>query len=152
MPILNYTTTISVERSVAEISTILAAHGATSILIDYGEDRLPAALAFRISTQFGDRRFALPANVSGVEAVLTRQRVRARSVAARAESHAARVAWRIVKDWVEAQMAFVESGQAAFEQVMLPYMLGKGERTVYQVMRDQHLALEAPRRNGKVDE
>ncbi len=49
------------------------------------------------------------------------------------------VAWRIVKDWLEAQLALLQSRQVKLEQVMLPYMLGTGEQgepvTVYEALR-----------------
>lgn len=39
------------------------------------------------------------------------------------EDQARRVAWRIIKDWVEAQMAIIQSGTAEMAEVFLPYVV-----------------------------
>ena len=41
-----------------------------------------------------------------------------------------RTAWRIVKDWVEAQMALVETRMVTVPQVFLPYTLMRNGRTL----------------------
>lgn len=45
---------------------------------------------------------------------------------------AQRVAWRIVKDWVEAQMAIVEAQLADLAEVFLPYAITKNGTTLYK--------------------
>jgi hypothetical protein len=59
--------------------------------------------------------------------------------------HAERVAWRIVKDWLEAQLAIIKTEMVTLDQVMLPYMRGDNGATIYEIYRDQQLAIEAPR-------
>jgi hypothetical protein len=51
---------------------------------------------------------------------------------------AARVAWRIIKDWIEAQLALVESNQAVMAEVFFPYALEEpqGEKTAFQVFEE----------------
>lgn len=46
---------------------------------------------------------------------------------------AERVAWRNVRDWVLAQMALVESCDAAVDEVFLPYMTDNSGKTLYQM-------------------
>jgi hypothetical protein len=145
MPILNYTTSINPDRSIAEIQQSLVAHGASRVMVEYAQDRMPASLSFVIETQFGARPFRLPSNIDGVLRVLNDQWQQGR-VAKRlaCREHAARVAWRIVKDWVQVQLALVESGISTVEEVLLPYLLGADDRTLYEIMVDQRLALPAP--------
>lgn len=50
---------------------------------------------------------------------------------------AARVAWRIAKDWLEAQAALIDAEMALLDEVMLPYMLGDRGQTVYDIFRTQ---------------
>ena len=45
---------------------------------------------------------------------------------------AVRTAWRIVKDWVEAQMALVKTQMATTQEVFLPYAVMKDGRTLSQ--------------------
>lgn len=54
---------------------------------------------------------------------------------------AERTAWRNIRDWVLAQMAFVEAGNVEVDEVFLPYLTdGKG-RTLYQVYQSGQLLL-----------
>jgi hypothetical protein len=148
MAILNYSTTIGVGRTVGEIQDLLARRGARSILVDYDGQGNPTAIAFMIPTRFGDRGFRLPANIEAVWKVLTKQhqqgKVQRRFTT---REQAARVGWRIVKDWLEAQMAIIETEMVSLEEIMLPYMTDQAGRTLFQVMEDRQLAL--PPAEGK---
>jgi hypothetical protein len=136
-PIANYTTTVTALKSIGEIQGMLVAHGAKHILMDYeGED--PVGLAFIVNTPYGDTPFRLPANIDRVWMVLNKQRVRKQV----SKELAARVAWRILKDWVRAQMAILETEMVTIDQVFLPYMqVGKDGKILYDVMVDRHLQL-----------
>jgi hypothetical protein len=135
--IANYTTTVPALKSINEIQGILVAHGATHILMDY-KNGAPTAIAFIAATQHGDIPFRLPSNIDKVQAVLNRQRVRSEV----SREFASRVAWRILKDWVRAQMAILETEMVSIDQVFLPYMQIGGEgKTLYDVMIDHHLQL-----------
>jgi hypothetical protein len=137
MPIANYTTTVTALKSIGEIQGILVGHGAKHILIDY-ENEEPVGLAFMIATPYGDAAFKLPANIKQVQTVLNKQRVRSQV----SDEMAARVAWRILKDWIRAQIAILETEMVTIDQIFLPYMqTGQDGKTLYQVMLDHHLQL-----------
>jgi len=127
MPILNYTTTIKSEKTVGEIQAILSKHGASSISVDY-TDGQPSAVTFLVEIRGRYINFRLPSNADGVLKALSRQRVQARY---KTSEHAQRVAWRIVKDWVAAQMAIVEANVAHMKQVFLPYAVAPDGRTLF---------------------
>lgn len=139
--ILNYTTTISADKTLGEIMGLLAQAGARSLQVDYDQGS-PVGVQFLIATKFGDRGFRLPANVDGVWKALLRQHDRG-LVQRRftTKDQAARVAWRIVKDWMEAQLAIIEAGMVDLEEVMLPYMLHESGQTLYRLMESKRLAL-----------
>ncbi|MHB1131676.1 MAG: hypothetical protein ACYC4L_04740 [Chloroflexota bacterium] len=146
MPILNYTTSIAVEKTLGEIQAILARAGARSVLIDYSNGT-PTAVAFIVPTQWGDQGFRLPANVEATWKALTKQSQSGkvpRRFATREQ--AARVAWRIVKDWLEAQMAIIEAEMVTLAEVMLPYHVQPSGKTLYQAMEDRRFALPEGRR------
>lgn len=133
----NYSTTVTALKSIGEIQGMLVAHGAKHILIDY-EHEEPVGLAFIIGTPYGDTPFRLPANIDRVWAVLNKQRVRSQV----SKELASRVAWRILKDWVRAQMAILETEMVTIDQVFLPYMqVGKEGKILYEVMLEHHLQL-----------
>ena len=142
MPLLNYTTQIEAIKTVGEIQGSLAGHGAKSILIDYGDDGTVEALAFQVVTPHGQVGIRLPIDPDAVLKVLTKQN-RLGRVPKRYLNHAqaVRVAWRIVKDWVEAQMAILETEMVKMEQIFLPYVITKGGRTFYEAMADSHFQL-----------
>lgn len=129
MPILNYTTSVSADRTVAQIQKQLAQHGAKSIAANYDGAGNIAALSFTI--QVGEHLYSyrLPVNVDGVAAVLKEQKVEGRY---RKHDHVRNVAWRILKSWIEAQLALVEAGQALTQQVFFPYLVAPDGHTLFE--------------------
>jgi hypothetical protein len=140
MAILNYTTTVQVHKTVGEMHGILVQAGARQIATEYSTTGSPTALAFVSETPFGPRHFVLPADTRRVLAVMRRERVQPRYCS---PEQAERVAWRILKDWLEAQLALIKIEMVTLDQVMLPYMRGESGQTVYDLYRDRQLALPA---------
>ena len=134
MPIKNYTTKVPAAQSVAEIVGALAAHGAAKIQQDYKAGR-PISIAFMIETPAGPRGFRLPSSTDRVSSVLSRQKVRVD------DAQAERVAWRILRDWVMAQMAILETEMVAMDEIMLPYMLDDQGRTAYELYQSRQMLI-----------
>lgn len=118
MPIKDYTTKVAAARTVAEVQELLAKAGAVGVAVEYDGGE-PVALAFTARTPFGLREFALPADWRAVQRVLRRQKV---APSLQTEAQAKQVAWRIVKDWVAAQVAIIQTEMVSIDVVMLPYM------------------------------
>lgn len=145
MPLKNYTTQIAAMKSIGEIQGILVAHGARAIMINYNNDREPTSLSFIVPTKYGEIPFQLPANVAAVMKVLEEQmpgrklydREAIEERDKKRFQQATRVGWRILKDWVAAQMAILETEMVTMEQVFLPYMQVKDGRTLYENMIDR---------------
>jgi hypothetical protein len=129
MSLLNYTTSIKVEKTVGEIQGMLAAHGAQFCTVGYDEGQ-PMGISFVYLVNGSPCNFKLPCHVDGVLAVMEKDRNVPRRLCC--EEQAYRVAWRIVKSWVAAQLAFVEAEQAKMEQVFLPYALLQDGMTLFQ--------------------
>lgn len=142
MAILNYTTKIAAEKSIGEIQKCLVKHGATKIVTDYS-DHLPAAVTFCLPLNGSMAAFVLPANYDGVlRAMKSDNKVPGRLCT---KEQALKVSWRIVKDWVEAQMAIVEAQLADMAEVFLPYAITKHGTTVYNMIKqDSQLLLTSP--------
>ena len=135
MPLLNYTTKVDVYTTLGAIQGQLVKHGAKKIMQDYDDDGHITALTFMVETPAGPRGIRLPANVEAVQTVLHRQKVKCDW------EQAERVAWRIVKDWVEAQMAILESEMVQMDEIFFPYMIAKTGQTVFQAYRSNQLML-----------
>jgi len=139
MPILNYTTKVDVFATLGEIQAQLVKHGAKKIMQDYDDSGHITSLSFLIDTPDGPRGIRLPANVDAVWAVLTKQKVKC------GRDQAERVAWRIVKDWVAAQMAILESEMVEIDEIFLPYMMNDSGQTLFQCYRNKQLAIGGTR-------
>lgn len=140
MPLLNYTTKVPTARTIGHVQALLVEAGARSIMIDYNEVGTPTGVAFIIETMHGPRTYKLPVYAEPVHRLLKDEpQLRPPQ---RTPEHAERVAWRILKDWLEAQLAIIQAEQVTLDQVMLPYMQAEvGGRTVYELYRDSQLAL-----------
>jgi hypothetical protein len=128
--ILNYTTKITVERTAGEIQRLLAKAKAQAVLCEYGDDGVMNAMSFRIGTPSGPVYFKLPVNTDGVLRVITKDKKVPERLKTRQQ--AANVAWRVLKDWIEAQLAIVEAEMANVMEVFLPYAVRLDGATVYQ--------------------
>lgn len=127
MPILNYTTEVAASRTVGQIQDILAKAGAAQILAEYDRGRV-IALSFTVITPTGPQAFTLPVRPEQVRAVLLRQKVQPRY---QTLEHAERVGWRIVLDWIKAQLAIIQTEMVTLDEVMLPYMRTDDGSTMY---------------------
>jgi hypothetical protein len=137
MGILNYTTTIAVEKSMGEVIGALTRRGVTRISSMFDDDGKPSGIAFTMKTEYGIREFELPVKTEGVLKAMTADKSIARSKCT--PEQAARVAWRIAKDWLAAQSALIDAELATLDEVLFPYMIANDGRTAYALMRDSAL-------------
>ncbi|MBA7551574.1 hypothetical protein ES705_44118 [subsurface metagenome] len=135
MPLLNYTTKVPVSRTIAQIQAKLVEHGARAVIMEYGDDGRIKALAFNIKMPNGELPIRLPIDTASTLRVLQKQAANREIPSGYArEDHAYRVAWRIIKDWVEAQMSLLETEMVKMEEIFLPYVITPGGQTIYEVM------------------
>jgi hypothetical protein len=141
VPLLNYTTEVAATKTIGEVQGLLVKAGARQIATEYDDDGRATGLAFGVVTQFGPRQFVLPVHPDKVLQVLERDGVKGKLAT---PEQAERVAWRIVKDWIEAQVAIIQTEMVTLDQVMLPYMRdGESGATVWELYHDRQLALPA---------
>lgn len=146
MALLNYTTKIDADKTAQEIAKCLSMHGARAVLTEYDEkEGIVKAISFKIVLNEQDLTFRLPCDWKPVYEVLQNQfpykEPRGSLNRDELEQHknhkmselrlqAVRTSWRIVKDWVEAQMALVETQMVTTAQVFLPYAIMRDGRTL----------------------
>jgi hypothetical protein len=144
MTVLNYTTKIAATKTIGEVQDLLVKHGASRIAVDYTDGRA-TGITFATTTAHGPRLFSLPVDVDAMQRLLANHRPSGSiSLAAfRSREHAERVAWRVIKDWLAAQLTLVATDMAALDQVMLPYLhTDQSGRTLYAAYRDRENVLE----------
>jgi hypothetical protein len=141
MPLLNYTTTIDESKTVQEIQKLLAGAGAVAMRTEFDKTGAITAVSFEIPTSYGMQNYSLPANVDGVLGVMEKQKKEGKTRRAVSRAQATRAAWRIVKDWLEAQLALVESNQVTVDQIMMPHLMVRPGVSLYSMMVEQRLQL-----------
>lgn len=144
MPIKNYTTGVPEERTVGEITGLLASKGARTIQISYDGKGRPEGISFMLLLNESPIPFRLPCNFEGVfRAIANTYKDRGSRI--RYERNpvsmpqARRVAWRILKDWVSSQLALIEAEQATMAQVFLPYCVIQSDTSEAVTMYDRFL-------------
>lgn len=142
MPLKNYTTQVPASKSIEQVQSTLARHGATGVLLEYeqGTGRL-SGLAFKIDMDGRTLGFRLPVKYREAREALLKQKIRR---ADRDQDYVYRVAWRILKDWVDAQMALLELELVELPQIFLPYAITANDKTLYENVKADPRMLLGP--------
>lgn len=147
MSLLNYTTQIDSFKTISEIQQVLAKCGASAVLTDYDQNGYIVALSFKIKLGEQDISFRLPTDWRPVLTVLEQDYKVPKRL--KTQDQAMRVAWRITKDWVEAQAAFIETMMVTTAQVFLPYAVTSDGRSLYQYVAENNQLLLGDSNNEK---
>lgn len=150
MGLLNYTTEVPCSKSIAEIIGMLSQARVQAISQQFDGAGNVTGIEFSIQTQWGQMGFALPINLPAVFQTLKQQAQKGiipRRFSTDVEQ-ARRVAWRIERNWLEAQLAKIELGSVKIEQVMLAYAIEPSTgRSFFEKLAEnkfEQLALPAP--------
>ena len=142
MAILNYTTTVDSFKTVSEIEHILVKHNAKSIMKNYDGESI-TGLSFLIDTGVQQIPVRLPVKVDECLEVLKKEKKNSPHSNIKATmEQAERVAWRILKDWVEAQMALLDIQMVRFEEIFLPYIETGNGQTIYERLEEKQFLIE----------
>lgn len=141
---VNYTTKIGAVQTVAEMQAALAEHGARRIVVDYDEAGVPVSLDFTLVTPYGERSFGMPVDAARMKRYLEAEdragRLKTGSKAERTSAaQAERVAWRVMKTWLEAQLSLVAAQLIDADQAFFAFLrIGAGP-TVYEAFKEREL-------------
>lgn len=135
MAIIKYTTKIEVSQSIGEIQGMLAKAGASRVSVDYGIGSSPRAITFMLPMEESAAHFRLPSRTDGVLRCLMKSNAPKRL---KTMAQAERVGWRIIRSWVEAQIALIELQMAEAAEVFLPYAQLPGGSTFYNHLKTSH--------------
>jgi len=142
--IKNYTTDIPVDRTITEIQKILAENGARGIALEYDGNGTIKDIFFKIILNKKELPFRLPAKAERVYQALwgEKQEWEHTRYGEGWRQQAQRIAWRICKTWLEAQITLINLEQANIEEVFLPYLLvGRNNESLYEVMKEKQFLL-----------
>jgi hypothetical protein len=136
MALLNYTTTVDAIKTAGEIEVILIKGGAKAIQKEIDNGKV-ISIKFIVDSPIGTIPIELPVQIAAVAEILRQQKKNNPRIKTSLDQ-AERTAWRCLKDWVEAQMALIES----IDQVFLPYVINKEGKTLYAYAKEHRLFLE----------
>lgn len=140
MAILNYTTKIDPDKTAGEIARMLSLAGAKAVLTEYDDkENYVSALSFKLNVNSQELGIKLPCDWKPILEILEDDRKVPRHMKTREQ--AVRVAWRIVKDWIEAQLAIIQTKMVKTEEVFLPYIITKNGRTLFEQISDNQFLL-----------
>lgn len=138
----NYTTTIDSTKSIAEIIDFIVNVGATDISQSFKE-RECVAIKFIINHNENSVVYKLTANPEAAYSILISQRKKINpEIEEKVRKQAFKVAWRILRDWIDAQCALIKLGQATPVQLFLSYMYDpSSDSTIYDKLESGELKL-----------
>lgn len=149
MAILNYTTTVDSFKTVSEIEHILMIHNAKSITKNY-DGKSIKGLSFVIDTGRQEVTVQLPAKIAECLKVLEAEKAKGTKNIKATKEQAEKVAWRILKDWIEAQMALLDIQMVQLKEIFLPYILTENGQTIYERLENQQFLLECEEKQALV--
>jgi hypothetical protein len=132
------TTDVAAEKTLMEIQSLLGRKGARQIRIDY-MDNEPTGLAFTLEVNGQIIPFLMPARWERTLAAMKRNRVERRYLNA---AQAKRTSWRVILMWLQAQIAFIETGQVSFAEIMTPFIQTKRGLLYEVLVENPQLLLE----------
>lgn len=134
--IKNYTSSVSVERTIAAIEQELVKIGVSHIEKSYANG-LPTGIIFSITIPNAPvLRYKIPVNSESAHDILKSIPTYRRKPKEWLRAQASRTAWRIVFNWIEIQVAMVQLQQADSLQVFLPYAYNtETGQTLYEKIR-----------------
>jgi len=129
-----------------KIQRLLSENGAQKVMMDYRGDGTLESITFAMMINGKLAGFRLPAMVDNVAEIMFGGEDRWGRKKDINQSHRDKAyitAWANIRDWLDAQMALVQTRQAEVVQIFLPYMVMKDDRTLYeQVISDPKFLLE----------
>ncbi len=129
MPIKNFTTSIDYHTTLSEVTRMLSKAGANKIIQDNNSEGMPIGITFQLVWDYNTFSYALPCNFQGVLKAMEKDKKVPRRMCNK--DQALKVGWRIVKDWISAQLAIVEAEVASMPEIFLPYAVTPDGDTLF---------------------
>lgn len=142
MALKNYTS--AGHGTFEKIQKVLASHGANKIMYDYGPDGQLTAITFGLDINGQQMGFRLPALTENVVQIMyggTDRWGRQKKITQAQRDQAYKTAWANIRDWIDAQMALIDTRQVKLEQVFLPYLIVRGNQTLFEQLESRQFAL-----------
>jgi hypothetical protein len=135
MPLKNYRSAMPIQRIFERLQHVLIKHGARQIMFEYDGAGNAIGMTFVVALPQRTMPIRLPARMEKVKRVLQQQGIRVD------DEQIYRIAWRNILDWVEAQLALIETEMVRLEEVFLPYMATPSGQTYFDILQQRGFLL-----------
>lgn len=135
----NYTSQTTVNQSITKIQQYLVKAKAQRIMYEYDTYGNPEAIIFEVMTPNGIVPIKLPSRVDNVAKVMYKNSIN--KLTEKELNQVQRTAWANIRDWVDAQIALLETEMVKVEEVFLPYRVHESGKTYFEIIEDRGLAL-----------
>ena len=143
--ILNFSTQIDANKTILEIETLLSKSGATKIMKEYDCEGDVSSLNFIIITPKGNISIKMPVKIENMLEIF-RIQVQDKKLPKKYLNNieqANKVSWRIIKNWLEAQLSLIMINAVKLEEVFLPYVYDeKMNKTIFELLEDKSFNLK----------
>ena len=114
-----------------KIQKVLATHGAKKIMFEYGQDGKIYGLVFELEANGVSSAIKLPARVENVAMVMYGKKIN--DLTDQKCEQAYRTAWANIRDWIDSQMALLDTRMVKIEEIFLPYFFSsKSGKTFFE--------------------
>ena len=143
--IKNYTTTVPASKSIYEIEQMLVKYGAKGIEKRFGVDGIITSLVFSIEVKdykgTKEVEYQLPCEYKKLNKTLIdlkkKQKINIPWNKLNDYTHSINVGWRIIKDWIHAQLSLIQVELVNLDQVFLPYAYNQTTgMTLYETYKE----------------
>lgn len=141
------TTSIKADETVSQIQRLLGRYGASAIMTEY-EDGKIKSLSFRVKHGANEIPFRLPCRHGSIYKILSAKVKRYKSgTEEKLKEQAHDVAWRQIFQWIQAQMALIQTEMVTMPEVFMPYIQVdvKGTTLFQRIEQGGFKMLEGPK-------
>ncbi len=125
--IKNYTS--NSKQTFDKIQKVLREHNAKQVLFEYDGGKV-VSLSFALDISGKLVGFKLPVRVEAIKKIFDNEGYRYDP------EQPYKTAWANIRDWLDAQMALIDTQQVRMEEVFLPYAVNQEGRTYFEVISD----------------
>lgn len=139
MKLKNYTSNVSVEKSISLIERRLVSAGAIHTSRTYLSDGSLEGMTFQIPVNGIPMIFRVPAKTADVEKEMMRSiKKPQRGTADRIREQAQKTAWKLLVDWVDVNVSMITLKQVEVLEVFLPYHYNpETNKTLFEHVKDR---------------
>ena len=123
---------MSAQQSINEIQQMLIKAGARKLMMDYDDGGNPVNISFMLEVKGVPLPIRLPARLQKVGLIIYDKAFNDLSPTQLLQVHT--TGWANIRDWIEAQLALLQTEMVEIQEIFLPYIVQRGGKTVFEHM------------------